>query len=146
METQRLAELIDEKHGILVQLRELAEKQTGLIDQADMKSMMSLLSARQTLLAEIQRVERQLDPFREQDPESRQWPSVEARQRTRDVAADCDRLLQEIMMIDKHSEGSLIHRRDKAAERLQGVHTASAARDAYTKTPSGSTGQLDLEQ
>jgi hypothetical protein len=104
---------------------------------------MKLLAAKQNLLNQLQHVEHQLDPFRHQDPDGRQWSSPQRRQQTRDMATRCESLLNEIMLVEKQCEGELIVRRDAAAIRLQGIHTVTQATNAYlSNTPAHS--QLDL--
>jgi hypothetical protein len=144
METQRLHELINQKKAVLAQLRKLAERQVEFIQNGDMGHLLGLLAAKQRLLQQLQHVERELDPFREQDPDQRQWRSPVERQQARQAAQDCETLLAEIMEVEKRCESDLIHRRDAAGRRLQGVHSAAQATQAYASTSSPCRGQLDL--
>ncbi len=50
-----------------------------LIDQGNVSGLLDLLAIKQKPLHDIQRIEKALDPFRAQDPESRQWSSAEDR-------------------------------------------------------------------
>jgi hypothetical protein len=142
-ETEQLAELIGARHEVLIQLRELSRRQLDLIGEADVDRLLVLLSAKQTLLGRLQRVDRQLDPFRRQDPESRQWRSPAHRERTRQMAQRCETLLGEIVLVEKQGESDLIRRRDEAAAHLEGVHRASRARQAYGAAADAG-GRLDL--
>ena len=143
METEVLASLIDKKYEVLSLLRQLARAQVDVVRDGDTTRLMKLLATKQTLLNQLQSVERQLDPFRSQDPVSRQWRSPEHRQQTRDMATRCESLLNEIMLVEKQCEGELVVRRDAAATRLQGFHSVTQAADAYTSNgPIHS--QLDL--
>ena len=144
LETDLLAELIRQKHDVLVQLHGLARRQLAIIDQRDMSQLLVLLSGKQTLLGELQKVERQLTPFRHEDPETRRWRSAADRRRCAEVAERCQSLLGEIMQAEKQSETDLVRRRDEAAVRLQGAHTAAEARSAYTQSTGGQTGCIDL--
>ena len=143
-DTKTLAELIDAKHDILVQLRQLSRRQLELIGEGDMNRLLVLLSAKQTLLGQLQKIERRLDPFRNQAPESRRWTNPEQRQKTRQAAERCEALLGEIMMIEKQGESELVRRRDTAADQLQGVHTATHARGAYSARQADQGRRLDL--
>ncbi len=144
METDRLAQLIEQKHTILTQLRELSQRQSDLIQGGDIARLLSLLAAKQASLQDLQNVEKELDPYREQDPEQRQWRSPELRQRVRQVVADSQSLLQEIMQVEQVCESQLAQRRGDAAERLQGVHDVSSARKAYLQDAPSRVRQLDL--
>jgi flagellar biosynthesis/type III secretory pathway chaperone len=144
LETDVLAELIDEKHKLLEQLRDLSRRQSELVERGDMTKLLNVLSAKQKLLHELGCIERRLDPFRDQAPESRRWRSPADRRRVQQTAERCDAMLDEIMSVEKQSETALIRRRDEAEQRLQGVHTASQARNAYTRPAGPNSSQLDL--
>jgi hypothetical protein len=142
-DTDHLASLIDQKCDVLSRLRQLATRQAEIAAGGDMTKLLTLLASKQGLLQSLQSVEQQLDPFREQDPDARQWRSLEHRQRARAVAARCESLLSELMLIEKQCAGELSVRRDKIADQLQGMHNVTHATDAYTQQfPTNS--QLDL--
>jgi hypothetical protein len=144
MDTNLLARLIEVKHGLLVQLQQLAARQQEWVSQGDMARLLNLLAAKQHLLGELQRVEQGLDPFRAEDPDGRRWRSPEDRQRCREQAAACETLLTEIMNIERQCESELIQRRDRTEVVLQGLHHAEHASRAYF-APSESNGrQIDL--
>ncbi len=143
METEVLANLIDKKYEVLSLLRQLARAQQGIVHDGDMTRLMKLLATKQNLLNQLQHLEHQLDAFRHQDPDSRQWRSPQLRQTTRDMVTRCESLLNEIMLVEKQCESELIVRRDAAATRLQGIHTVTQATAAYlSNAPTHS--QLDL--
>lgn len=141
--TDLLSDLIRRKHNCLLHLRDLGQRQLDLVRQGSMDELLDLLAAKQHLLAELQRIERGLDPFRDEDPDQRAWHAPEDRQRCAQELARCDALLAEIMAQEKQSEQELIRRRDEAARRLQGVHTAAQARRAYADGRPATAG-LDL--
>ncbi len=143
LSTDLLGDLIRRKHNCLLHLRDLGARQLGLVRQGSMDELLDVLAAKQQLLVELQRIERGLDPFRGQDPEARAWRSPDDRQRCAEELARCDALLAEIMAQEKQSEQELIRRRDEAARRLQGAHTAAQARQAYAAGPPAPAG-LDL--
>ncbi|HEY2762347.1 MAG TPA: hypothetical protein VGI75_16425 [Pirellulales bacterium] len=144
LDTNTLLQLFARKCELLMQLRQFGVRQYELIDTSDMNRLLSLLSAKQKLLGEIQNIERQLDPFRHESPESRVWASDEQRRQCAQLAEACQRLLAEVMETEKHGELQLILRRDEAATRLQGVHQAIHARAAYIQPNPASFTQVDL--
>lgn len=143
-ETDVLGELIHQKHDCLTQLRDMGRKQLELVRDGSMAHLLDLLSAKQRVLLELQRIEFQLEPFRNQDPESRQWRTSDARQRCAQELAQCKLLFSEILVQEKQSEQELARRRDETAAQLQGVHRASQARGAYTTAVQSGYSQLDL--
>jgi hypothetical protein len=142
--TERLAELVRAKHACLTQLHGLGKRQLIVIADGDISLLLNLLSAKQSLLAELQTIERGLDPFRQQDPDERRWASATDRQRSSQVLEQCEMLLKDILAQEKQSEQQLCQRRDEAAARLQGSHLAFQARGAYHSDPGMRVGQLDL--
>lgn len=144
METDLLAELIRQKHDCLVQLRQLARQQLALIDRNDMGNLLTVLATKQSLLSRLQETERQLEPFRDQDPERRAWRAPRDRQRCAAQAQRAEAVLAEILMLERQGETALVQRRDQTATRLDGAHSASMARQAYGHVCDAATGQLDL--
>lgn len=143
-ETDALAELIRQKHACLVQLRDMGRRQLELIDAGKVDAVLHLLSDKQRPLTKLQRIERNLDPFREQNPDERRWRTPQDRRLCAEQLQQCETLLSEIVSQEKCSEASLTRRRDEAATKLQGAHRADQARGAYTAPPSGAISQLDL--
>jgi hypothetical protein len=144
MDTEQLAKLIGQKRQLLERLWQLTERQAALVSESDLTRLLSLLAAKQTHLNQLQAIERQLDPFREQDPDERLWVSPEARADARCEAEACAQLLASVMRVEYECEQQLSHRRDDVAHRLQGFQGASQARTAYLQGSSGSSHQLDL--
>lgn len=144
LETDILADLVQQKLALMLKLHQLGRKQLELIEANDLTQLLKLLASKQKILTTLQSHERQMDPFRTQDPESRVWRSAEDRDRCAAAAAQCERLREEIVRAEQVSESRLTFRRDEAASRLQGLHQASQARHAYTQPMESGHRQLDL--
>ena len=142
--TDKLAKLIGQKHEILVQIHGLLERQAQLVQESDMTRLLSLLAAKQRFIDQLQAVETKLNPFRNEDPEERQWSSAEFRQRVRSIAESNEQLLEKIVEQERSCESLLRQRRDDAAVRLQGMHDATAARAAYVNLGASHPQQIDL--
>jgi hypothetical protein len=145
LETDLLSDLIQKKRSCLVQLRDMGGKQLELAREGEITHLLELLAAKQHVLAQLQKVERQLDRFRGQDPQQRHWRTSQERQACAGNQAECERLLAQIVIQEKQSEQELIQRRDEAAAQLSGAHSASQARGAYLAQPWSRAGQLDLK-
>jgi flagellar biosynthesis/type III secretory pathway chaperone len=130
-DTDLLAALVGAKLKILELLAQLARKQLALADQGQTTDLLKLLAAKQTVLAQLQQVERRLDPFRSQDPETRVWRSQADRHRCQVHATRCDELLAETMRLEKQGEAAMLRRRDHAASALAGASAAADAQAAY---------------
>ena len=144
LETDLLAEFIGKKLAVLEQLRDLSRRQTDLISDGDIQRLLSVLSAKQTLLNELQKIQKRLEPFRKQDPETRRWRSPADRERCRQLAERSETLLGEIMLVEKQSESEMVRRRDDAATRLRNVNTSAEATRAYLDASGPPQPMLDL--
>jgi hypothetical protein len=83
------------------------------------------------MIALLQKVERDLVPFHDDDPDQRIWPSAAERQRCAQQAAECNELLAEIVELERASAERLTVRRNDVAAQLRQVYTAGQARSAY---------------
>jgi hypothetical protein len=143
-QTDILKDLLRIKRECLLQLRDAGQKQLELIDGGDMASLMDLLSAKQRPLAALQRIERALDPFRNQDPRLREWRTDADRMQCSEQIKECETLLGEIIRQEKICEAALIRRRDEAAVQLRGAHLAGYARQAYLPPSDAQLPKIDL--
>ncbi len=145
METDLLANLIDQKHEVLSQLGELSRRQLALAAaEGDMTPLLSVLGVKQQLLGRLTTIERQLDAFREQEPESRLWRSAADRTRCARAAEQCRTLLAELTSLEKQGLNDLLGRRDAAAARLKAAGAATQAREAYAGAAAPRASHLDL--
>ncbi|MDX1947341.1 MAG: hypothetical protein SFU86_18210 [Pirellulaceae bacterium] len=131
LETDRLADLVTARLQMLELLAQLAGRQLSLVRDGQMSDLMKLLAAKQTVLNQLQQVEKLLDPFRQQDPERRVWRSDADRRRCQAAATRCDELLTATMDLERQGEAHMLIRRDAAASALAGMHAAAAASAAY---------------
>lgn len=145
LETDLLSDLIHQKRSCLVQLRDMGGKQLELVRDGDITHLLELLAAKQHVLAHLQQVQRQLNHFRNDDPETRVWRTSQNRQQCAGEQAECERLLAQIVIQEKQSEQELIRRRDETAAQLAGVHSAGRARGAYLAETGVGVAQLDLQ-
>ena len=86
-----------------------------------MALLLDVLAVKQRLLGDLEQIERALDPFRNQQPSERPWPTPDDRRRCAAELDECERLLKEIVVQERQSESELSRRRDRTAERLQGT-------------------------
>jgi len=140
-----LAELIDAKLAVLVELQFLSGRQAAAIDDSDLSALLQILAGKQQLVTQLQRIDSQIAAFQEHDAPSHDWPSPEARQRCREQAARCETLLREILLAERQAEEQMVLRRGAAAERLATVNQAAQAQLAYVQpTFTRPLGSLDL--
>jgi len=129
--TQRLAALIGNKRQILVQLRDVGQRQMDLATSGDIASLLKLLTIKQQLIAALQTLEHELTPYYAEDPERRNWPSPQDRTKCAEQAAECNALLEAIVLLEKMGAEKMTARRNEVAEQLQQVHDSAHVRSAY---------------
>lgn len=142
--TDRLAKLIALKHDVLAHLHALAQRQLAVIAADEVDRLMSLLAEKQKLLHQLERIERTLDPFRQQDADARLWRTPQQRRQCQVIADRANILLAELMQLEKQAEAGLIASRDTTAHELQAASSALAARQAYVAAPAAPSQGLDL--
>ena len=139
-----LAEIIARKVQLLELLRKLCAAQLSLVGEGDMIRLMQVLSSKDSLLQQLQLLERELDPFRDEDPEQRRWESAELRQACRRDVDRCAALLAEIVALEKQSEAEMTRRRDATAAQLQNMYGSEEAQGAYIAAPASVSATFDL--
>jgi len=137
MSTAELTQLIDKKHEVLVQLCLLSRRQATMIDSSpEMNSLISLLAAKQQLISQLNQAERNLDPYRDEDPELRVWASPEHRRACAEKVRQCGIFLAEVMRLEKQGIDQLSQQRDETSKQLQSTSSGVQAHQAYTSAPS----------
>jgi hypothetical protein len=129
--TTQLADLVRRKHAVLAQLVDAGRRQREIVDQGETAALLKLLATKQTMIASLQQIEREITPFYGEDPDSRVWPSADARAQCAAEAAECNRLLAEILELERGSADRMTVRRNEVAAQLQHVCSAGQARNAY---------------
>ncbi len=131
--TERLAQLVHQKATLVRELHKLVSKQQEMIREQEV-DLIPLLAVKQRVLEALSEVDRTMDPFRQQDPDQRRWPSLEAREQCRDEADQCEALFRQVLMIENDCTLSLQKQQQKAREQLQGVALAGQASRAYQRS------------
>jgi hypothetical protein len=131
MSTVRLAELIRRKHELLTELAAVGHRQWEIVERGDTTALLELLAAKQSMISLLQQLERDLAPFQAEDPDSRVWTSADDRAACAWQAADCNRLLAEVVELERASAERMALRRNEVASQLRQVYTAGQARSAY---------------
>lgn len=134
--TESLFAWIERKLHLLSEMKRLSISQSDLVSQHDMTGLMTLLSKKQDLMDGLRYVQENLIPFQNQDPESRAWVSQERRRTCQDMIANCDTLLQHLIVMENHSLDNMTVQREMVAAQLQQNMDASAVQHAYQSSDS----------
>jgi len=146
LSTGRLAALVSKKALLVQELHKLVNKQQQMIYDQEV-DLIPLLAVKQRVLETLQEVDRAMDPFRSQDPDNRQWPSVATRQLCREEADQCEAIFRQILLIENDCTQVLQQQQEKTRQQLQGSVVAGQASRAYQQSTRNSQPQpphLDL--
>jgi flagellar biosynthesis/type III secretory pathway chaperone len=143
--TERLAALITTKQQVLQILVQLSQRQLALIAAGEMTTLIKLLAGKQTVMNQLQTLERELSVFRDEDPEQRVWSSPAERTACQVRAEQCNTLLSEAMNLEKRAEAAMVDRRQAAATALAAVQAGADARAAYDSIPPTLLASLQME-
>ena len=89
-------------------------------------------------------LQKALAPFRDQDPDARRWRDPQTHRRCAEELAECQTLMDGIMLEEKKSEMEMVRRRDETARQLHGAHQAGRARGAYATQSQSAPPRIDL--
>lgn len=129
--TDTLAKLVRQKRTVLEQLSAVAQRQAALIEANEMAQLIRLLSAKQQLVTALHEVEKQLAPFRNDDPDRRVWASTDARAACAADSQECTKLLEKVLQMEREQENQMVGRRDTIAAQLQKAQSAHQVASAY---------------
>jgi hypothetical protein len=143
--TERLAALVMSKQQVLEILVQMSRQQLALIDTGDMTTLLKLLSGKQTVITHLHYIERELTPFRDEDPDGRVWTSPDHRTACQARAQQCNTLLAEAMDLERRAETAMHHRRNATAAALSSLQAGADAKAAYHALPSTMLTSLQVE-
>jgi hypothetical protein len=129
--TEHLARLVSAKRQVLKIVVRLSERQLEMIESGHMEDLMKLLAAKQTVLAQLQSVERELLPYRDDDPDTRPWATGAARAACQAEASEANALIARSLELERRAEAAMLARRNAAENSLAAFQVASDARAAY---------------
>lgn len=131
LSTDSLFALIESKLHLLTEMQAMTLTQTDFVAQHDMSSLMTLLSRKQDLMGALGNVQSELVRFQGQDPEQRSWANESRRKSCQKMVARCDQLLQELIVMEDRSLGSMNLQRESVTAQLQQNIDACAIQNAY---------------
>lgn len=129
--TELLTRLISAKRQVLKIVVQMSERQMDMIATGQTENLMKLLSAKQTVLDQLQTLERELAVFRDDDPEKRVWTSSAARAACQKEAAEANVLIARSLELERQAEVAMIAKRQATGQLLSSLQAATDAQSAY---------------
>lgn len=131
LDSERLFELIEMKLHLLTEMHSRTLEQTDFVATHDMNSLMSLLSRKQMLMDSLTEVQHQLSDFAHEDPELRNWSSIDRRKECQQMVARCEKLVSELLVMEGRSIDNMTLQRERVASQLLQNADASRIVQAY---------------
>jgi hypothetical protein len=136
LSTKKLMALIEAKLHLLSEMYEMSISQSDLIAQQDMTPLVTLLSRKQIVMESLQSVQLQLAPFQSQNPDSRDWPDPAQRINCRNMIERCDKLLEQLVVMENRSLDNMVVQRELVTAQLQQNTDAATLHHAYQSSDS----------
>jgi hypothetical protein len=145
IDTDRLAALVAAKSQVAELLVRLAQRQLELATGGQTQALLKLLAAKQSILDQLNHLEREIDPFRAQDPEARPWRTPADRAACQQHAQRASQLLAQAVTLEQQGEAVMVRRREAVAVELSAAQSAADARSAYAPQPARTTAPSALQ-
>ncbi|MEX0793674.1 MAG: hypothetical protein WD045_11090, partial [Pirellulaceae bacterium] len=143
--TDRLTDLIERKHDVLTQLCKLSACQFRLAGHDDhVDDLMRVVATKQTLIERLLNLDREIDPFRAEPPESRTWRTTAERSRCSGLARECQAMLDELRSLEEQGTQRVQTHRNEISRQLQETHAQAGSLSAYQNADQPALGSFDL--
>ncbi len=119
--------------SILEQVLHLSEKQLNIVRLGDVSLLLQLLARKQKVFEAFEKLERDLDPFRNIAPRDRTWESEQERLDCDTAVRKCKELLAAILELDGQSEAELARQKDETERQIRKMDTSGKAASAYAR-------------
>ena len=128
----RLVGLLQQEKALYARFLELSGQQLAVIQGGDVSELLALLGRKQELLGQIDRVEQELSPAKENWDEVRASLSADERPAVEAMVEEVRRVLEELIALERKGEGLLRQQRqhtlDQIAQTERGCQLGSAYR------------------
>ncbi|MCH8963887.1 MAG: flagellar export chaperone FlgN [Planctomycetes bacterium] len=144
-DSERLIKLLSRQRVLYQKLKELSERQRGMIsgDRADL--LLGILQERQGHVNELVLLNKQLSPFRRDWDQTLASLADDARQVVSKLLAVINTLLSGILATDKEDGALLSARKQMVASELSGLSGGRIANQCYARSmPATGTSSADL--
>ncbi len=109
-------------------------RQGELAHGNDMPGLLEVLAAKQRMLDDLERIERELDPYRDTPPEKRRWATDEERRYADRLIRRCEIRLRAIIDQDRESERILAEKRSDIQKELRNLGNRHVSNEYVRQT------------
>jgi hypothetical protein len=126
-----LLQLLSQQRLLYQQLRELAQKQTSLVDGSDPEMLLRLLAGRQRIIDRLGVIDRELKPIRSQWQEiAKSLPDTQ-REQAQQLVEEVQTILNEILIRDEKDTETLSNQHQQVAANIRNTTTGKRMHQAY---------------
>ena len=140
-----LIHLLTQQRLLYRQLKELAAKQSSLVEQTDPEMLLRVLADRQRLIDKLAAIDRRLQPIR------KDWQQVAGslpeaqRAEAQGLIEAVREILGEIITRDRHDSEALSSRQQVTAEQLRSASAGKRMHQAYSQNAPAPQSQFDAK-
>jgi flagellar biosynthesis/type III secretory pathway chaperone len=139
--------MFEQRQHCVAALLELARRQQVLVAEADYPNLLSLLGAKQRLIAQLAELGRKQSEFRDVWIARERLLPAELRRRCEELLNQTEALFEDLLKCEREATESLSAQRDQTKTQLQSVAQGSRANQAYLDSLAPFTHRLlDLDQ
>ncbi len=130
-----LVSLLTRQRDLYRDLKSLSDQQATLIERGDTDHLLSVLATRQGLVDALTAINRELVPVRQS---ASKIPAAQ-QARVRDLMAEVDALLREIIAQDDRDRQTLQSAQQRVGSQIRQIRQGGAAMNAYRAAPQVAT-------
>jgi len=139
-----LIHLLTQQRLLYRQLRELAQKQSSLVDGSNPEMLLRVLAGRQRIIDRLGAIDRELKPIREQWQQIAKTLPQSERQQAQQLVEEVQEILGEIIARDEKDTQALSSQHQRVAADIRSTTTGKRMHQAYGQNKvSGKSKYLD---
>lgn len=133
----KLIHLLNQQRLLYCQLKELAQKQSSLVDGHDPEMLLRILAGRQRLIDRLAMIDRELAPIRSDWQRIAESLPVGQRKEAQELVAGVQAILGEILASDQQDAQAMSQQQQRVADELQTTVRGKRVNQAYAQAGAG---------
>ncbi len=129
-----LINLLSQQRMLYRQLKELATKQSSLVDGSDPEMLLRVLASRQRLINKLTAIDQELEPIRSDWNAVSQSLPPQQRQEAQELIASVQDILGEIIARDEKDTKALFDQKQKVSQEIKSASSGKKMNQAYVQT------------
>ena len=138
----KLIHMLSQQQLLYRQLRDLAAKQSTLVEGGDPEMILRILAGRQRLIDRLTALNRELEPIRTDWQNVMDSLPTSQRQEAQSLVASVQEILGEILASDERDTKTLQSQQQKIAGEIKGASVGKRVNRAYVQNVGGSQRRL----